>query len=138
MARGAAGGSPRANFVVVPNDETDRVDAAIAIIERMKRRRTLFRRCHRLFTDNCSGGTATSFADAVDAAVVWKRDPNPEGWLGSTHGNTHHISYTRIPFDVGRRAIAATLVHELIHTCGQNSHDIGDQAKRACGRLPNL
>jgi hypothetical protein len=138
MARGAAGGSPRANFVVVPNDETARVDAAIAIIERMKNDRANYPGCHRFFTDNCTGGTRTSFIDAVDAAVVWKRDPNPEGWNGSTHDNTQHIAYTRVPYDNSRWAIAATLVHELMHTCGQNDHDIGDQAKHACGRLPNI
>lgn len=138
MARGAAGGSPRGNYVPVPADETARVDAATAIIERIKNDRANYPGCHRFFTDNCPGGTATSFIDAVDAAVVWKRHPNPEGWLGSTHGNTHHVAYTRVPYDVSKWSIAATLVHELIHTCGQNDHDIGDDAKHACGRLPNI
>ena len=49
-----------------------------------------------------------------------------------------HRSLPGLSFRIGRWTIAASLIHELIHTCGQPSHDIGDRAKGVCGRLPDV
>lgn len=137
MERGR-GAPPRGNYNVVPADQERRVDKAIAIVERLARDRANYRRCHWFFRDNCPGGTIDTFRDVTAAARVWLRDPNPEGWLGSSIRGTHHMAYTSIPYRVSHWAIAATLVHELIHHCGQGSHATGDDAKDVCGRLPNI
>ena len=71
--------------------------------------------------------------------MVWFQEGAPSDVLATTQslGNPN-IGFTPLTLRIGRWAIAASFVHELMHVCGQADHDIGDQAKEACGRLPDI
>jgi hypothetical protein len=124
-------------YVVVPAAHRARVNAAMAIIERIVNDRANFGACHQFFEDNCPGGGPNTLTDELASAIVWRRSAPPADMLASSVAGTDHIAYAR-SFPVGRWAVAASFIHELIHTCGQASHAIGDDAKAACGRLPNI
>ena len=95
--------------------------------------------CPRFFERNCPGGTATSLVDAFNSAVVWFQEGAPPDVGATTQAlNNPNIGFTPLLLRIGRWAIAASFVHELMHVCGQDDHDIADQAKDACGRLPDI
>jgi len=130
------GGGDR--FVEVPKAHKDRVDAAVGIVSRVVNDPKTFPTCPKFFEKNCPGGTASSLVDSYNAAVIWFNEGAKPEEGGATAAGTHDIAYTTTTFRVGRWAIAASLIHELMHTCGQADHEICDQAKEACGRLPDI
>lgn len=131
------GGGDR--LVPVPAEHRERVDAALAIVSRVVSNPRDFPECPRFFQRNCPGGTGTSLADAFNRAVVWFNETPSRVRGGVTAGlGSQDIGYTNLTFRIGRWAMAASFIHELMHVCGQGDHDIGDQAKNACGRLPDI
>ena len=130
------GGGDR--FVEVPKEHKDRVDAAVGIVSRVVNDPTNYPACPKFFETNCPGGTATSLVDSFNAGVIWFNEGAKSDELGAANRGTHDIAYTATSFRIGRWAMAASLIHELMHTCGQADHDICDQAKEACGRLPDI
>ena len=134
------------DFVVPPAAEHDRVDKAIAIIERVVNNPRDYPRCPTHFKDHCSPGTDTSLQDQYNRAIIWKAENYPDEWLGATCV-TPNIGYTYHSYRWSHWAIAASLVHEMMHICGVVGHpastqpgysDICDEAKHWCGRLPDL
>lgn len=126
-------------YVPVPDDERARVEAALAIVSRVVNNPRDFPACPRFFRDNCPGGSDTALYDAFNRAVIWREVGSPAGDGGSTAGvGGENIAYTDLSYRIGRWAMAASFIHEFMHVCGQASHDIGDQAKNVCGRLPNI
>ena len=75
----------------------------------------------------------------VDArAVMWFNVNAPPGALAGSVLSSNDLAYTQELFDVRSRwALAASIVHEYLHLAGQTSHNIGDNAKIACG-LPDI
>ena len=109
----------------------------MAIVSRVVNNPKDYPQCPKFFKDNCPGGTDSTLMDVFNKAQLWKDTDVDPTLLGSSVG-ADHIAYTKKSYGVGRWAVAASMFHELIHNCGQASHDIGDDAKAACGRLPNI
>lgn len=68
-----------------------------------------------------------------DKAKLWKADK--VGALAFTWANTKDIAYTQSGYDSGKRRLAATLVHELMHNCGitgDELHHLADVAGLYC------
>jgi hypothetical protein len=131
------GGGDR--LVPVPAEHQERVDAALGIVSRVLNNPRDFPGCPRFFETNCPGGTATSLTDSFNRAVIWFNEGAPPTRGGVTAGlGGENIGYTALAFRIGRWAMAASFIHEFMHVCGQADHDIGDQAKEACGRLPDI
>jgi hypothetical protein len=131
------GGGDR--FVEVPKAHKDRVDAGLAIVSRVVNDPKNYPACPKFFETNCPGKGPTALVDAFNAAVIWFNEGAKAEEGGASDGiGSPNLAYTATTYGIGRWAIAASLVHELMHSCGQASHDIGDQAKEACGRLPDI
>lgn len=131
------GGGDR--LVPVPAEHQERVDAALGIVSRVVNNPRDFPACPRFFEANCPGGTGTSLTDSFNRAVIWFNEGAPPTRGGVTAGlGGQNIGYTALTFRIGRWAMAASFIHELMHICGEGDHDIGDQAKEACGRLPDI
>jgi len=130
-----AGVSPHADYVPIPADERAKVLQARRIVSRIVNSPKTYPRCHKFFKDNCPGGTDASLKDSFDNAFMWK---DTDATILGSFVAPHNIAYTDMSYRVGRWAIAASMIHEMMHHCGQASHDIGDQAKGVCGRLPNI
>lgn len=130
------GGGDR--LVPVPDEHLDRVRAAVGIVSRVVDNPDTFPRCPRFFRDNCPGGTDNTLSDVASRAQLWFNEGAPSNRGGVRARGTDHIGYTALTFRIGRWAMAASLIHELMHVCGQPDHDVGDQAKDACGRLPDI
>ena len=135
------------DYVAPPAAEHERVDAAIAVIDRVVNNPTDYPRCPTHFRDHCTPGTATSLQDQYNRAIVWKLENYPDEWLGGSCGTSPNIAYTDHSYRWSHWAIAASLVHEMMHICGVGGHpastlpgytDILDEAKHWCGRLPDL
>ncbi|MGW8251739.1 MAG: eCIS core domain-containing protein [Anaerolineales bacterium] len=126
-------------FVEVPDEQRARVEAALGIVSRVVNNPRDYPACPRFFTDNCPGGSATALTDAFNRAVIWFQDGAPPTVGATTAGlGGQDVGYTALLYRIGRWALAASFLHEFMHICGQGDHDIGDQAKEACGRLPDI
>jgi len=122
----------------VPPEHRARVEAALNIISRVVNNPRDFPECPRFFQEHCRPGSPTALYDAFNQAVVWYNYGARRGLLGIMARGTPHIGYTDLSYRASPWAIAATLIHELMHVCGQYDHDIADRAKDACGRLPDI
>ena len=120
-------GTPPARWVtdysarVVPADELDRVNAAIARIQAIVDNPGDYADCIAAFVSRCTGQSPTAFADAFSNAVLWRGDS--EGSLARGTVNGSNIFYTRDGYDQGTRGLAQTLVHEMGHNCGVSGAD---------------
>ena len=132
-----SGAPPHPDYTVVPKDDKKRINAAMGIVNNVVSNPKEFRACPAFFKKHCPGGADNTLTKLLANAVVWKdTDKNPE-LLGSSVA-PHHIAFTKLSYNVGRWAVAASMFHELLHNCGVASHDLGDQAKGACGKLPDI
>lgn len=125
---------------LVPMDAADRsgangADAALALIDRLIARADWRgRHCREFFDDHCS----ESLSDIHDRAVVWFYDTPRTGVWATSFLSGNDLGISRELMNVESRwATAASIIHEYIHLCGEGSHDIGDEAKGACG-LPDI
>ncbi len=130
-----SGAVPHGDYIEAPENERARVDRSMRILERISDSRANFPRCHHFFRDNCPGGTINTLKNDYDRAVIWK---DTDATILGSQVNPANIAYTDMSYGIGHWAIAASMIHELIHVCGQANHDIGDQAKGECGNLPNI
>lgn len=102
-----------ANWRVVPNDQQDRVNAALTLIGRVVNNN----RCKTYFEDTCSDGRgANSLQHAYDNAVVFNLNTN-DSTYGSSINGTNNIAYNNTTYNTGRWYLASTLLHEMFHTC---------------------
>ena len=126
-------------FVEATPEQQREIDRGLQIVSRVVNNPRDFPACSRFFATNCPGGTATSLVDAFNSAVVWFQEGAPPDVGATTQALSNpNIGFTPLILRIGRWAIAASFVHELMHVCGQADHDIGDAAKEACGRLPDI
>lgn len=131
----AEGAPPHARYTIVPVNERRRVNRAMNIVGRIANSRRNFPLCHKFFQDNCPDGTINTLKQVYDRTLMWKDTKNTV--LGSRVA-PDNIAYTDLSYGTGHWAIAASMIHEFIHVCGQRDHDIGDRAKGQCGNLPNI
>ena len=131
--------TPTRRFVEATADQQREIDRGLQIVSRVVSNPRDFPACPRYFQANCPAGTATSLADVFNRAVIWFQEGAPPDVGATTQalGNPN-IGFTPLLLRIGRWAIAASFVHELMHVCGQADHDICDQAKEPCGRLPDI
>jgi hypothetical protein len=129
------GGGDR--LVPVPEAHRARVEAAVNIVSRVVSNPRDYPECPRFFKKNCPGNSKTALVDSFNRAVLWFNEGAPWNRGGVTDVSVN-IGYTPLTYRIGRWAMAASLMHELMHVCGQDDHDIGDAAKNVCGRLPDI
>lgn len=114
-------------FKKVPPDHRREVQRALNIISRV----LITKKCQDYFEDNCTLGAAETAKASFDAANVYY---SPGDKLGLSE-LPHSIGYNDQAFKAGHWDIAATLIHELFHTCDKD--DLGEVlaegATEACG-----
>jgi hypothetical protein len=125
-ARGKIGRKPaiqkadhptQAEFKAVPDKDEPRLMAALAIIEQVSKNA----KCKAFFKSNCSGGKKDELQQAIDNSKIYKRVVSGLrfGGMVSRDKTTdpRDIAYTPYVFRVGRWQLAASLLHEMFHTC---------------------
>jgi|SRR6056297_124798 len=101
------------NWQVVPNDERNRVNAALNLIGNVVNNDE----CTTYFEDNCTDGRgANSLQHAYDNAVVYNLNTNDTTY-GSSINGSNDIAYNNTSYNIGRWFLASTLLHEMFHTC---------------------
>ncbi|RZN35500.1 MAG: DUF4157 domain-containing protein [Methanophagales archaeon ANME-1-THS] len=114
-----------ADFIPVPADHRPRAQSAMDIITRVAGNR----RCNNYFRRNCpSGETAQQVLDRVR---LWEY--RTRGVLGVTNAlGGNEIAYDPDVYRIGRWFIASTLLHEMMHACGQNDERTCEMAPDEC------
>lgn len=99
------------------------------------------KRCQDFFKDNCTAGALDSARKAFDAATV-SLEPDKSNTFGTSMirnaaSEPTQIGYNLAAYKIGRWEIAATLLHELFHTCrltrGTTEEILAEQATEQCG-----
>lgn len=121
----------------VPEKQKPDVTRALGLVERAIKAR----RCRDFFRDSCSGGALDSATKTFDAATVYYL-PDKTNRFGLSDirkvaADPHVVAYNQKAFDIGRWEVAATLLHELFHTCDMSVDDmdeiLAEKATEACG-----
>lgn len=117
------------NFKKVPAGHRKEVQRALNIVTRV----LSTKKCRDYFEDNCTPtlGAAETARANFEAATVYFAPGNTLGLSELPHS----IGYNETTLKAGRWDIAATLIHELFHTCDKD--DLGEVlaegATEACG-----
>jgi len=129
-------GPPPLGMERVPENERDRVDEGMAIVERIVNNPDRYAACHDAFATHCTDSDHDTLAELVDKVKVWK---DPGDGLGEHRPDSDHVAYSGKSYRIGRWTIAATIIHELAHMCGIGHGDDLDNedAVAACG-LPTI
>lgn len=91
-------------------------------IPRLNRARSIVARllnsaaCINYFRDNCDGGTASSLRQAFTNAQVYHVNARGNSF-GQNPTGSNAIAYNVTAYRQGARFLAATLLHEIYHTC---------------------
>ncbi|OPX86531.1 MAG: hypothetical protein A4E53_02964 [Pelotomaculum sp. PtaB.Bin104] len=120
---GSVAGNP--DFLPVPNNHRPRVNEAMKIIEdKMK-----VRRCNDYFTNNTTTGETGQ--QILNRARIWEYAT--EGSLGVTAFlGSSDVSYDAYVYRMGKWDIASTLLHEMMHSGGQNDERTCEMAPDQC------
>jgi hypothetical protein len=116
-------------FKKVPAGHRREVERALNIISgKLKNKQ-----CQGYFEDKCTPGAVETARKLFDAATVYFTPGRTE--FGLSEGK--NIGYNEKTFKAGHWNIAATLLHELFHTCDQIKDDtaeiLAEGATEACG-----
>ncbi len=105
-------------LIPVPDTERDRVDRAVAIVDRTVGNRDGFSACHDHYKEKCPNGKADTLTNMWNKAVIWKmtKPTGGERARGDTPGS--HMAYTDAGLAGGVDDLAKTLMHETGHNCG--------------------
>ena len=118
----AVHGAPPAGFTTIPANHRNRVRSAMAILNRVVNSR----RCNNYFSRNCDGGETAR--QVLNRVLIWE---TPSGFgLGTVGGN--HVAYDPTVYRIGRWFIASTLLHEMMHACGQRNERTCEMAPDEC------
>lgn len=116
-------------FKKVPDDHKARVNAALKLVEKQSKAK----KCKSYFEDKCSGGAADELKQALDNSTVYWLDQKGDMFgLSQTRnkaGDSRVIAYNTTAYNISRWEVAATLLHEMFHTCILGS--IADEEKVA-------
>lgn len=120
---GSVPGDP--DFIPVPADHRARARSAMDIITGVAGNR----RCSNYFRRNCpSGETAQQVLNRVR---LWEY--RTRGVLGVTNAlGGSEIAYDPDVYRIGRWFIASTLLHEMMHACGQHDERTCEMAPDEC------
>jgi len=121
----------------VPDDHHETVKKALNLIENALNAK----RCKDFFKDNCTGGTAESAKSTFEASTVYYLADHTTQFglsdIRSIAGDPHVVAYNQYAYDIGRWEIAATLLHEMFHTCDMSEDDmdeiLAEEATETCG-----
>ena len=136
--RYGSGPPPHRDYVEVPEDDKAAVEAGMGIVEMIVDGKIPgdSESCRSFFELNCPNGKSTTLAVLFHNTILWKDTEKSRKLLGSSHA-PNHVAYASRLLELGDVAFASTVIHELIHNCGETSHRVGDAAKVACG-LPDI
>jgi hypothetical protein len=105
-------------LAVVPQDERERTDEAMAMIDEIVDDPDEFSTCHSHYADRCPNGNDSTLSTVWRRAVIWRiSEQNASEYArGTVSGST--IAYTKNGYDQGTEGLAQTLMHEAGHNCG--------------------
>ena len=129
-------GPPPLGMERVPENERERVNEGMAIVERIVNNPNRYAACHDAFATHCTDSDHDTLPELVDKVKVWR---DPGDGLGEHRPDSDHVAYSEKSYRIGRWTIAATIIHELAHMCGIGHGDDVDNedAVAACG-LPTV
>ena len=121
----------------VPDKHRATVQKALDTIENAIKAK----RCKDFFKDKCTGGTAASAKSTFDASTVYYLADHTTRFglsdIRKVAADAHVVAYNQYAFDVGHWEIAATLLHEMFHTCDMSVDDmdeiLAEEAAETCG-----
>lgn len=121
----------------VPDTHRDTVQKALDLIDNALKAK----RCKDFFKDKCTGGTAATAQSTFNATTVYYlADHTTRFGLSDVRkvaADPHVVAYNQYAYDIGRWEIAATLLHEIFHTCDMSVDDmdeiVAEQATETCG-----
>ncbi|MET0179940.1 MAG: DUF4157 domain-containing protein [Novosphingobium sp.] len=147
---GKAGGARRAvhratiaavdgggSYKAVPADHKVNVQRALDLIDKALKAQ----RCQDFFKDTCTAGAADTARKTFDAATIYFLSDRTSRFglsnVRNAPADPHVVAYNRQAYDIGRWEVAATLLHEMFHTCDMSVDDldeiVAEQATETCG-----
>jgi Domain of unknown function (DUF4157) len=102
----------------VPDEDRERVEAAMAIIDDVVAKPQSFSECHDQFKTLCPGGTSGSLASVWRNATIWRITTADKGVYAKGFTGGSDMAYTQEGYDQGAEGLAGTLLHEAGHNCG--------------------
>ncbi len=126
-----------APYKKVPDDHRATVQKALDLIGNAIAAKT----CKDFFKDKCTAGVAGSAEATFKAATVHFLDDRTTRFglsdVRKKAADPHMVGYNMQAFEIGRWEVAATLLHEMFHTCDMSTDDmdeiLAEQAAEACG-----
>ena len=121
----------------VPDTHRDTVQKALDLIDNALKAK----RCKDFFKDKCTGGTAATAQSTFNASTVYYLADHTTRFglsdIRKVAADPHIVAYNQYAYDVGRWEIAATLLHEMFHTCDMSVDDmdeiLAEKATETCG-----
>ncbi|MEL6884220.1 MAG: DUF4157 domain-containing protein [Pseudomonadota bacterium] len=128
---GAAPAPAQNNWRTVPDgtvagetDHTARLTSARTIVARLLNST----RCQNYFENNCDAGTANSLRDSFNNARVYFLDQGGDTF-GENPIGSNDVAYNRTAFRMGKWFLAASLLHEIYHSCAPGDTDAEAEIK---------
>lgn len=133
-----AGATPKfsdSTTSIVPDEDLERVNEAMAIIDDLASKPASFSECHDQFKTLCPGGTSGTLASVWRNATIWRISTADENVRAKGKTNGTDIAYTQTGYDQGAEGLAGTLLHEAGHNCGipgDATHWYAEKIKAYC------
>ena len=121
----------------VPTGHRSTVQKALDLIEKAIKAK----KCKDYFKDKCTGGSAASAESTFNANTVYYLADHTTRFglrdIRTVASDKHVVAYNQYAYDIGRWEIAATLLHEMFHTCDMSEDDmdeiLAEEATETCG-----
>lgn len=121
----------------VPTAHRPTVQKALDLIENAMKAK----KCKDFFKDKCTGGAAGTADSTFKANTVYYLDDHSARFglsdIRKVASDAHVIAYNKYAYEIGRWEIAATLLHEMFHTCDMTEDDmdeiLAERATETCG-----
>lgn len=121
----------------VPTEHRSTVQKALDLIENAIKAK----KCKDFFKDKCTGGSASSAQSTFNANTVYYLADHTTRFglsdIRKVAADKHVVAYNQYAYDIGRWEIAATLLHEMFHTCDMTTDDmdeiLAERAAEFCG-----
>jgi hypothetical protein len=102
----------------VPDEDRERLEVAMAIIDDVVAKPQSFSECHDQFKTLCPGGTSGTLASVWRNATIWRITTADKGVYAKGKRGGSDMAYTQAGYDQGVENLAGTLLHEAGHNCG--------------------
>jgi Domain of unknown function (DUF4157) len=103
---------------IVPDEDRERVNAAMAIIDDLVSKPESFSECHDQFKTLCPGGTTRTLTSVWQNATIWRISTTDKNVYAKGEVAGTDIAYTQKGYDQGAEGLAGSLLHEAGHNCG--------------------